>query len=76
MNKWVLAGRFIGIGWYIGLCIVGGVLGGMWLDNRLDTSIVFTLVGLFLGLGVAVLGTYRMIAPLIKEQQGKDEGDK
>ncbi|NQT47943.1 MAG: AtpZ/AtpI family protein [Chloroflexi bacterium] len=76
MDKWVLAARFIGIGWYIGACIVGGVLGGMWLDNKLETSIIFTLVGLFLGLGVAVLGTYHMISPLIKEQQGKDREDK
>ncbi len=75
MDKWVFAARFIGIGWYIGITVALGVGGGIWLDKRLGTSLIFTLVGLFLGLGVAVLGTYRMILPLIKEQQGKDKED-
>jgi len=74
MGKWVLAARLIGIGWYIGISIAGGIIGGVWLDRKLETSIIFTLVGLFLGLGVAFLGTYRMISPLIKEQQGKSKG--
>jgi len=69
-----LAARLIGIGWYIGISIAGGIIGGVWLDRKLETSIIFTLVGLFLGLGVAFLGTYRMISPLIKEQQGKSKG--
>jgi F0F1-type ATP synthase assembly protein I len=75
VQKWVLATRFIGIGWYIGICVAGGIGGGIWLDNKLGTSLIFTLVGLFLGLGVAVLGTYRMIAPLIREQQREDKED-
>jgi F0F1-type ATP synthase assembly protein I len=73
MGKWVLAARLIGIGWYIGISIAGGIIGGVWLDRKLETSIVFTLVGLFLGLGVAFLGTYRMISPLLKEQQSKEK---
>jgi F0F1-type ATP synthase assembly protein I len=75
MGKWVLAARLIGIGWYIGISIAGGIIGGVWLDRKLETSIVFTLVGLFLGLGVAFLGTYRMISPLLKEQQNKEKED-
>ena len=75
MGKWVLAARLIGIGWYIGISIAGGIIGGVWLDRKLETSIVFTLVGLFLGLGVAFLGTYRMISPLLKEQQSKEKED-
>lgn len=76
MDKWGPAVRVIGIGWYIGLSIAGGTALGIWLDNELDTRPIITLVGLFLGLGVAVFGTYRMISPLIKEQQGKDKEDK
>jgi len=76
MEKWVLAARFIGIGWYIGLSIVGGILGGLWLDRKFGYSIIFTLVGLFLGLVVAAFGTYRMIVPLIKEQEDKSREDK
>jgi len=76
MEKWVLAARFIGIGWYIGLSIVGGILGGLWLDRKFGYSIIFTLVGLFLGLVVAAFGTYRMIVPLIKEQEDESREDK
>lgn len=76
MEKWVLAARFIGIGWYIGISIAGGILGGLWLDRKFGYSIIFTLVGLFLGLVVAAFGTYRMIVPLIKEQEDKDREDK
>ena len=76
MEKWVLAARFIGIGWYIGLSIVGGILGGLWLDRKFGYSIIFTLVGLFLGLVVAAFGTYRMIVPLIKEQEDRSREDK
>jgi F0F1-type ATP synthase assembly protein I len=75
MDKWVVAARLLGIGWYIGICIAGGIALGHWLDKKFDTSIIFTLVGLFLGLGVAALGSYRMISPLLKEQSSKRKGD-
>jgi len=75
MGKWVLAARLIGIGWYIGACIFFGVWGGHKLDEKLDTRIIFTLVGSFFGLAVAFLGTYRMISPLLKEQQSKEKED-
>lgn len=71
MDKWVLAGRLMGIGWYIGACVAGGILGGIWVDNKLGTSILFTLVGVVLGTAVALYGTYRLISPLMKE--GRDE---
>jgi hypothetical protein len=73
MDKWALAARLMGIGWYIGLCVAGGILGGIWVDNKLGTSILFTLVGVVLGTAVALYGTYRMISPLMKEGRGEDE---
>ncbi len=73
MDKWVLAARLMGIGWYIGLSVAGGILGGIWVDNKLGTSILFTLVGVVLGTAVALYGTYRMISPLMKEGRGEDE---
>ena len=76
MEKWVYAARFIGIGWSIALPIVGGILGGLWLDRHFGTSIIFTLAGVFLGLVVAALGTYRMIQQLIKDENDKTQGDK
>ena len=72
MRKWAVAGRLIGIGWFIGLSIFFGVWGGIWLDTKFGSGVIFTLVGLFLGLALAFLGTYRMLLPLIKEQQDED----
>jgi hypothetical protein len=73
MDKWVLAARLMGIGWYIGVCVAGGILGGIWVDNKLGTSILFTLVGVVLGTAVALYGTYRLISPLMKEGRGEHE---
>jgi len=57
--------RLVGIGWYVALCITLGVLGGVWLDSKLDTDPAFTLAGLFLGLSVAFWGGYRMLMDVI-----------
>lgn len=73
MEKWVVAARLMGIGWYVGLCVAGGILGGVWLDKKLGTSLIFTLVGVVLGLVLASYGTYRMISPLMRE--GRDKGN-
>jgi F0F1-type ATP synthase assembly protein I len=72
MDKWAMAGRLMGIGWYIGFCVAGGILGGIWLDKKVGTTIIFSLVGVVLGLVLALYGTYRMISPLMRE--GKDKG--
>jgi len=73
VKRWSGALRLIGLGWYVGLCIVVGVAGGLWLDSKLDTSIVFTLVGLGIGLLVAFLGIYRMVLSVIEEEKDKEK---
>ncbi len=45
MHKWRAAMKFIGVGWYIGLSIAGGTLGGLWLDKKFDTRPVFVILG-------------------------------
>ncbi|MBI4285433.1 MAG: AtpZ/AtpI family protein [Chloroflexi bacterium] len=64
MSKWQMALRLTGIGFFIGGSIVGGVLGGLWLDSQLNTRL-FWLLGLVLGLGMAGWGVYRMLLPLV-----------
>jgi hypothetical protein len=65
--------RLVGIGWYVALCIALGVGGGVWLDRRFDLSPILTMVGLFLGLGLAFFGGYTMLAEVISAigQKGK-----
>jgi ATP synthase protein I len=72
MQKWQSAIRFIGIGWYIGLSIIGGTLGGLWLDNKYDTRPVFIIAGLIIGMIVAFYGAYKMIIPLMKNNNDKE----
>ncbi len=73
MGRLELALRLIGIGWYVGICIVLGVAGGLWLDDKLHTKPLLTIAGLLLGLVVAVYGVYKMMAPFLnmKRNGGK-----
>ncbi len=61
----VLASQFVGLGWYIVTAIIMPTMLGLWLDNKLDTSPVILLIGLFLGLIVAFYGAYRMASTFI-----------
>jgi len=74
MRRWQAALRFIGVGWYVGLSILGGVLAGLWMDDRFNTRPLFVIIGLLLGMAVAVYGVYKMLA-LIRNDKNKQEKD-
>ncbi len=57
--------RLMGIGWYVALCIVLGVVGGLVLDGALDTGRLFTLLGLGVGLTAALWGGFRLLIDTI-----------
>ena len=61
----VLAFRLLGLGWYIALSIIFSTGGGIWLDSRLETLPLFTLLGVVVGSVVAFYGVYRMVAPFM-----------
>ena len=64
--------RLLGIGWYVALCIFGGGYGGNLLDRWADSSPVLTLVGLGLGIAVALIGMFRMIMAVLQPESGED----
>lgn len=74
MGRYPSALRLLGIGWYVALCIALGIGGGVWLDRWLGTDPVFTLFGLFLGLGAAFYGGYRMIMEVLVGRSDGSEG--
>ena len=74
MNRWTAALRLTGVGFFIGICIVVGTFAGLWLDGKFNTKPLFILLGLVLGLVVAVYGVYRMIRPLMNSKQDKENG--
>lgn len=75
MNKGtlVIALQLVGMGWYVAVCIIGGLLGGVWLDRKLDMLPVFTLAGVVLGTVMAFYGIYKMVLPLLNNVQGIDK---
>ncbi len=71
MSKWAVVWRLVGVGWYFAFCLLLGTGGGYWLDNKFDTLPILTLIGLTAALGLAFFGFYRMVQPLIEEEQKK-----
>ncbi len=75
MKRWEAALRLIGVGWYVAFCIVGGVLGGIWLDGKFNTGHILAIVGLIVGIVLAFYGMYRMLLPNLsgsKQNKRKD----
>jgi F0F1-type ATP synthase assembly protein I len=60
--------RLLGIGWFVAICIVGGVWGGVWLDGKLGSSPLFLLIGLLLGLVIAGVGMYRLLMAVLSTE--------
>ena len=73
MGRWEAALRFIGVGWFIGISILLGVLGGLWLDRKFGTEPILVIAGLILGLVVAFYGVYRMLLPLMRSKRDKED---
>ena len=66
--------RLLGVGWYVGISVLLGVLGGFWLDSKYGTKPLWVIVGLVLGVVVAVYGVYQMLLPLIKNKNDREDG--
>ena len=57
----------LGIGWFFALSIVGGAGAGLLIDGWLDTKPLFAVIGLAMGLLVAVWGGYRLLKRAISD---------
>ena len=75
MNLRVLAVRLTGLGWYVALCIVFGIVGGLALDGLLETKPLFMLLGILLGSVVAFWGLYKMVQPLLNAAASQSKND-
>jgi len=73
-RKWAALLRFVGVGWYIGICILLGTLGGRWIGQKLESELFFTVLGVIVGVLIAALGVYRMLSPIM-ENKGDKGGD-
>ena len=66
--------RLSGLGFYLALCIVGGVFGGVQLDGLLDTGRLFAVLGLFAGLALGLGGSVVLLLEVLKTNDDKKEG--
>lgn len=75
MPRWVAALRFVGIGWYIALCIAGGIWLGLWLDSKLNSTPLLAFVGLGFGILLAFVGVYNILRPALYRSRDKKEDE-
>jgi len=72
----VQALRLLGIGWFFAISIVGGMGLGFLLDGWTDTTPLFSLVGLAIGLLVACYGGYKLLVEFTSDNVSKkDDND-
>ena len=64
------AARFVGLGLTLALSVLLFLGGGWWLDGRLGTTPLFTLVGTFVGAGAGFYHIYLEV--VVRPGQGKD----
>jgi hypothetical protein len=70
--------RLVGIGFYVAMCIAGGTLGGQELDKLLDTGKLLTVVGLAVGLVLAIWGGIQQLMEVltaISKQRAERKND-
>jgi F0F1-type ATP synthase assembly protein I len=76
LGSWVAPTAYLlGAGWYFATCILLGVLLGHWADSVTGLEPIFTLVGIIVGLAVALYGGIRMLLPLMN-RYSKGPSDK
>ena len=74
-EPWTVVLRLTGIGWYVAICIVIGVVGGLFLDNLAGTAPLFILLGTVLGSVVAFWGLFRIVQPILNMANPEDRGE-
>ncbi len=73
---WATALRLTGLGWYVAVCIVLGIVGGVLLDKQIGTLPLFTIVGVVLGSVAAFWGMYKMVLPVLYGAKRQDMNGK
>ena len=64
------------LGLIVSICIGGGLLLGVWLDEKLGTRALFTILLIFAGAGAAFIKIYRMVLPRSPKKDNNDKNDK
>lgn len=63
------AGEFAGVGLQFTGAILLFLFAGRWLDDRLDTSPWFVILGVFVGFGLGFFSIYRQMVIIPRERE-------
>lgn len=73
MGSWMVPTAYLlGAGWFFATALILGVLIGRWADEKTGLEPTFTLIGIFAGLAVALVGGIRMLQPFMRRIGGGD----
>ena len=72
MNKREALSLAMSLGWTMLFSLLVPLLAGIWLDKKLDTVPLFTLIGTALGILAATLGVARMAVRTFSQIAGQD----
>jgi len=61
MKKWEALSEGIQLSWILLFSLLIPLLAGIWLDKKLDTTPLFILIGMALGILAATVGVARMV---------------
>lgn len=61
--------RYAGLGVQLAVSIVAGTFGGRWVDHRVGTDGVFTMLGALLGFGGTLYSLIRQLSRAEKDQR-------
>jgi membrane associated rhomboid family serine protease len=75
-NQWLAASALFATGLYVPLAIIGGLLGGRWLDDKYGTGNLWEIIGLVVGVLVAGLISWQMLKPFIDSARKADSNKK
>ena len=75
-QHWKGVGSYATLGLEIALSVAVGLLGGRWLDRKLDTTPWLTLIGVAYGLAAAGRAIYRALKRANQEAEELERRDR
>ena len=75
-QDWKGVGRYGTVGLELALSILVGLFGGQWLDKKLGTHGILTLVGLAYGLAAGGRALYRALKSANQEAEAEERAER
>jgi len=72
---WFGVGMFGVVGWTVAITTILGIVAGIWLDGKYESSYSWTLTLMFVGLLIGCLNAWYWIKKETGEEVGEDTGE-